>query len=148
MEPMQPPVQKRRPVAEINVVPYIDVMLVLLIIFMVTAPMLVQSISVDLPDVEAEPTEIETQDETLIISVDSTGKYFIEQDDKATEMALPELTQYLAKTYAANPKLSVLIRGDETIPYGYIVELMGSIQAGGVPRVGLVTEAPDPEAKP
>ena len=140
--------KRRKPMAEINVVPYIDVMLVLLIIFMVTAPMLVQSISVDLPDVDAQPSDANLEDNTLIVSVDKSGTYFIQKDDESESMSLANLTTYISKTYQANPKLNILIRGDEAVPYGYVVELMGSIQAQGVSRVGLVTEAPDPEASP
>ena len=81
MEPAPAPAPKRRPMSEINVVPYIDVMLVLLIIFMVTAPMLVQSVPVNLPDVDATPTEIEPDDSTIIITVNERGIYYIERDE-------------------------------------------------------------------
>lgn len=147
MEPMQAPGAKRRPMAEINVVPYIDVMLVLLIIFMVTAPMLVQSVPVNLPDVDATPTEIEQDDSTIIISVNERGIYFIERDEgQPTAMTLKEITSYSEKIKATVPDTRVMIRGDENVPYGKVVALMGGLQAVGINDVGLITEAPDPEA--
>jgi len=147
MEPMQAPGAKRRPMAEINVVPYIDVMLVLLIIFMVTAPMLVQSVPVNLPDVDATPTEIEPDDSTIIISVNERGIYFIERDEgQPTAMTLKEIASYSEKIKATVPETRVMIRGDENVPYGKVVALMGGLQAVGINDVGLITEAPDPEA--
>lgn len=147
MEPMAPPAQKRRPMAEINVVPYIDVMLVLLIIFMVTAPMLVQTVPVDLPDVDSTPTEIEPEDNTIIVSVDAQGVYFIERgDDQPEAVLLAQVTDYARKIITQVPTTKLLIRGDERVPYGKVVQLMGGLQAAGIKNVGLITEAPDPEA--
>ncbi|UTW49378.1 protein TolR [Bacterioplanoides sp. SCSIO 12839] len=147
MEPMAPPVQKRRPMAEINVVPYIDVMLVLLIIFMVTAPMLVQTVPVDLPNVDATPTEIEPEDNTIIVSVNAAGLYFVERgDDDPKAMALADVTDYAGKITRQVPTTKLLIRGDENVAYGKVVELMGGLQAAGISNVGLITEAPDPQA--
>lgn len=146
MEPMAPPVQKRRPMAEINVVPYIDVMLVLLIIFMVTAPMLVQTVPVDLPNVDATPTEIEPEDNTIIVSVNAAGLYFVERgDDDPKAMALADVTDYAGKITRQVPTTKLLIRGDENVAYGKVVELMGGLQAAGISNVGLITEAPDPQ---
>lgn len=148
MEPMAPPAQKRRPMAEINVVPYIDVMLVLLIIFMVTAPMLVQSVPVNLPAVNSTPTEIEPDDSTIIISVDARGLYFIERgDDQPRAMALADVQDYARRITTQVPATKLLIRGDEKVPYGKVVVLMGSLQSIGVNNIGLITEAPDPEAR-
>ena len=147
MEPMAPPAQKRRPMAEINVVPYIDVMLVLLIIFMVTAPMLVQSVPVNLPAVDSTPTEIEPDDSTIIISVDARGLYFIERgEEQPRAMALADVQDYARKITVQVPATKLLIRGDENVPYGKVVVLMGSLQSIGVNNIGLITEAPDPEA--
>lgn len=144
MESMQPPVAKRRPVSDINVVPYIDVMLVLLIIFMVTAPMLVQSVPVNLPEVDSSPTEVNPDDSPLIISVDQQGRFYIERDEKTTEaMSLTETTEYVRKISTVNPGTRVLIRGDEAVPYGKVVVLMGNLQGVGVTNVGLVTESPE-----
>ncbi|MDK2779365.1 MAG: protein TolR [Pseudomonadota bacterium] len=147
MEPMPAPGPKRRQMAEINVVPYIDVMLVLLIIFMVTAPMLVQSVPVNLPDVDATPTEIDPDDSTVIISVNDRGIYFIEREEgQPSAMTLKEAIDYTAKVFAAVPETRVMIRGDESVAYGRVVALMGGLQGAGINNVGLITEAPDPEA--
>jgi biopolymer transport protein TolR len=145
---MAPPAAKRRPMAEINVVPYIDVMLVLLIIFMVTAPMLVQSVPVNLPDVDATSTEIEPDDSTIIVSVNERGIYFIERDEgQPTAMTLGEIQEYAQKIIGAVPETRLMIRGDEAVPYGKVVALMGGLQSVGINNVGLITEAPDPEAR-
>ncbi len=147
MEPMSSPGPKRRPVAEINVVPYIDVMLVLLIIFMVTAPMLVQTVPVNLPDVDSKPTEIDPDDSTVIITVNERGLYFIERDEAVpSAMMLRDVLDYAGKIVAEVPQTRLMIRGDESVPYGKVVELMGGLQGVGIQNVGLITEAPDPEA--
>lgn len=149
MEPLQQQMPKRRAMAEINVVPYIDVMLVLLIIFMVTAPMLVQTVPVNLPNVDSTPTEIDPDDTTLMLSVSSDGLYFVERDEENPKpMSLREVTEYAGKLFKAEPKSRFMIRGDESVPYGKVVLLMGSLQGAGITNVGLVTEAPDPEARP
>lgn len=149
MEPLQQQMPKRRAMAEINVVPYIDVMLVLLIIFMVTAPMLVQTVPVNLPIVDSTPTEIDPDDTTLMLSVNSDGLYFVERDEEDPKpMSLREVTEYAGKLFKAEPKSRFMIRGDESVPYGKVVLLMGSLQGAGITNVGLVTEAPDPEARP
>lgn len=149
MEPLQQQMPKRRAMAEINVVPYIDVMLVLLIIFMVTAPMLVQTVPVNLPDVDSTPTAIDPDDTTLILSVNSDGMYFVERDEENPKpMSLRDVTDYAGKLFKADPKARFMIRGDESVPYGTVVLLMGSLQGAGINNVGLVTEAPDPEARP
>ena len=122
MEPAPAPAPKRRPMSEINVVPYIDVMLVLLIIFMVTAPMLVQSVPVNLPDVDATPTEIEPDDSTIIITVNERGIYYIERDEgNPTAMILQEIVDYAEKIKATVPETRVMIRGDDQVPYGKVV---------------------------
>lgn len=149
MEPLQQQMPKRRAMAEINVVPYIDVMLVLLIIFMVTAPMLVQTVPVNLPNVDSTPTEIDPDDTTLMLSVNSDGLYFVERDEEDPKpMSLREVTEYAGKLFKAEPEIRFMIRGDESVPYGKVVLLMGSLQGAGITNVGLVTEAPDPEARP
>jgi biopolymer transport protein TolR len=138
---------KRKPMAEINVVPYIDVMLVLLIIFMVTAPMLNQGVDVDLPNVNASPVTVEPDENQLIVSVSAKGLYYLErgsEDPKA--MALSDIQNYVTILLKSQPKTDVLVRGDEAVPYGIVVALMGSLQASGASSVGLITEAPDPQA--
>ena len=134
---------RRKPVAEMNVVPYIDVMLVLLIIFMVTAPMLVQSVQVKLPEVEATPANITPDDDVLILTVDADGRYFVEQDDRDVEpMSLAAIIDYTGKISRSVKTTQVMIRGDEQVPYGKVVALMGGLQAEGIVNVGLITEAP------
>ena len=134
--------RKRRAVAEINVVPYIDVMLVLLIIFMVTAPMLMQGVQVDRPDAPAEP--VENQDsEPLIVSVDRAGRLFVNlgrNDEQALELATIE--QRVSAVLRRDPDKPVLVWGDAAVPYGRVVEVMTALQASGASSVGLVTEEP------
>jgi biopolymer transport protein TolR len=148
MESMQPPVQKRRPMSDINVVPYIDVMLVLLIIFMVTAPMLVQSVPVDLPKVDSAPTQVEPNDSTLTVTVNASGLYFVErEDEKPQSMPLSEVIDYARKMKSTVPETQVMIRGDESVPYGKVVLLMAGLQGAGIDNVGLITEAPDSQVR-
>ena len=133
---------KRRPMSEINVVPYIDVMLVLLIIFMVTAPMLMQGVKVDLPEASADP--VENQDsEPLIISVDKTGQLFLNvgsQEDQV--LSLATIKDRVAAVMRRSPEKPVLVWGDRAVPYGEVVTVMVALQEAGAPSVGLVTENP------
>ena len=134
--------KKRRPIAEINVVPYIDVMLVLLIIFMVTAPMLMQGVKVDLP--EANPEPVENQDsEPLIVSVDQAGQLFLNigsQEDQV--LSLATIKDRVSAVMRRSPEKPVLIWGDSAVPYGDVVTVMVALQEAGAPSVGLVTENP------
>ena len=134
--------KKRRPMSEINVVPYIDVMLVLLIIFMVTAPMLMQGVKVDLPEATADP--VENQDsEPLIISVDSSGQLFLNvgsSEDQA--LTLATIRDRVAAVMRRSPEKPVLVWGDQAVPYGDVVTVMVALQEAGAPSVGLVTENP------
>ena len=128
--------------AEINVVPYIDVMLVLLIIFMVTAPMLMQGVEVELPDAAAEP--VDNQDsEPLIVSVNSAGQFFLNVGgDKERPVSLATIQQRVGAVMRRSPDKPVLVWGDEAVPYGEVVTLMAALQEAGAPGVGLVTEDP------
>ncbi len=134
--------KKRRPMSEINVVPYIDVMLVLLIIFMVTAPMLMQGVKVDLPEASADP--VENQDsEPLIISVDKAGQLFLNvgsQEDQV--LSLATIKDRVAAVMRRSPEKPVLVWGDRAVPYGEVVTVMVALQEAGAPSVGLVTENP------
>lgn len=135
--------QKKKPMSDINVVPYIDVMLVLLIIFMVTAPMLTQGIKIDLPQIESANVIVEQNQEPLIISVDLNGAYFMEMSSLSKDpMSLDQMLESVSKVIAANPAISVLIRGDRNVEYGVVVELMAALQAAGAKGVGLITEDP------
>jgi biopolymer transport protein TolR len=135
-------VRKRRAVADINVVPYIDVMLVLLIIFMVTAPMLMQGVKVDLPDAAAEP--VDNQDsEPLIVSVSVDGEFYLNvggNEKQALELAT--VKQRVAAVLRRSPDKPVLVWGDQGVAYGSVVTLMTALQEAGAPSVGLVTEEP------
>ena len=131
-----------RPMAEINVVPYIDVMLVLLIIFMVTAPMLMQGVQVDLPQAKTEP--VDNQDsEPLIVSIDARGQLFLNlgaQDDQI--LSLATVRQRVGAVIRRSPDKPLLVWGDRAVPYGEVVALMAALQDAGATGVGLVTEDP------
>lgn len=133
---------KRRPMSEINVVPYIDVMLVLLIIFMVTAPMLMQGVKVDLPEATADP--VENQDsEPLIVSIDQNRQLFLNVGSQEGQvLALATIQDRVAAVLRRSPKKPVLVWGDRAVPYGDVVAVMVALQEAGAPSVGLVTENP------
>lgn len=133
---------KKKPMAEINVVPYIDVMLVLLVVFMVTAPMLRQGVEVELPQAPSEPME-EDQTEPLIVSVKSDGSYYINLgEQEETQRPLADIKDRVGKVLQQKPETPVLVWGDREVGYGAVVELMTELQDAGAPSVGLVTESP------
>ena len=137
------PENRRKPMSEINVVPYIDVMLVLLIIFMVTAPMLTQGVKVDLPQTSSDPIQADKDVEAIIVSVDSNGAYYVEVGDRGSDpMALEELQLEIAKILSQRSNSEVLVRGDEQVRYGTVVRLMSALQMAGAANIGLITEAP------
>ena len=137
------PESRRKPMSEINVVPYIDVMLVLLVIFMVTAPMLTQGVKVDLPQTSSDPIQAEKDVEAIIVSVDSNGAYYVEVGDRGSDpMALEELQLEIAKILSQRSNSEVLVRGDEQVRYGTVVRLMSALQMAGAANIGLITEAP------
>ena len=139
---------KRRPMSEINVVPYIDVMLVLLVIFMITAPLLTQGVSVELPQAEAEAMSGES-DEPLVVTVTLNGDYYLNVGEKPDE---PIDHQMLVTRVAAvlrhKPKTPVMVRGDTNVAYGKVVVAMGLLQKAGAPSVGLITDSPETAGKP
>ncbi|MGH8551140.1 MAG: protein TolR [Methylococcales bacterium] len=125
--------------AEINVVPYIDVSLVLLIIFMVTAPLLQTGVDVELPNAQAK-TVPQTDTPPLIVSVDSAGQYFIDVGDHRDEpVEADELTLRVAAVLRHKPATAVMVRGDARVGYGKVVKVMAALQEAGVPNVGLMT---------
>jgi biopolymer transport protein TolR len=132
----------RKPMAEINVVPFIDVMLVLLVIFMITAPMLTQGVQVDLPQVTSEPMEDVEDNEPIIVSVDRDGQYFISLGDDETAVSLDEIGQRVIIILDRQPGTPVMVRGDRNVPYGQVVSLMSTLQVAGVSNVGLISEPP------
>jgi biopolymer transport protein TolR len=131
---------KRKLNAEINVVPYIDVTLVLLIIFMVTAPMLTQGVDVELPKASSEP--VETQDEEpLIVTVDAEGLYYINLgEDETVPKSAEQIAGQIRQILSVNPGKMMLVRGDRQASYDQVVQLMVLLQSAGAERVGLVTE--------
>ncbi len=137
------PRTNRKPMSDINVVPYIDVMLVLLIIFMVTAPMLTQGVKVDLPQIKASQVELEKDKEPVIVSVDSNGAYYLEMSAESSKpMELASLTDKISAILEQSPGTSILIRGDRHVEYGVVVALISTLQGVGADGVGLITEDP------
>ena len=136
----------RRLMGEINVVPYIDVMLVLLIIFMITAPLLTQGIEVDLPKADAEPldTELLRETEPLILTVTADGAMYLNiGDDDDSPLEPRVIVARTAAVLRREPKTPMLVRADEAVPYGRVVEGMVLLQAGGAEKVGFVTDPPE-----
>jgi len=137
------PRTKRKPISDINVVPYIDVMLVLLIIFMVTAPMMTQGVKVDLPKVASTPVNMSKNELPIIVSVDINGAYYLEQGNvKSKPMPLNQLTVQVKKIISTNKNTQILVRGDKRVEYGAVVELMAQLNKAGATSVGLITENP------
>jgi biopolymer transport protein TolR len=129
--------------AEINVVPYIDVMLVMLVIFMITAPLLTQGVRVDLPEAAAEPMDPDQQ-EPLVVSVDAAGDLYLNIGDAPdTPIDGEALVQQIAAVLRRRQDQTVLVRGDQAVNYGAVVSAMVLLQQAGVPHVGLVTEPPE-----
>ncbi len=132
-------------VAEINVVPYIDVMLVLLVIFMVTAPMLQQGVEVEPPQASASALE-DTDEPPLLISVNRDGEYFVNQaDNPEAPVSLATITELVAAARQVDPETPILVKGDRAANYENVMRAMVAAQQGGAPKVGLVT---DPDAAP
>lgn len=143
--------KRRRPMAEINVVPYIDVMLVLLVIFMITTPLLSQGVNVELPKANAQ--QIATQDkEPIILSVDAQGSYFLNinpdpQQALGAETVLTRVATELQTAKQQGSKQPVLVKGDARVDYGKVVQAMVLLQRAGADNVGLVTEQPEQQSR-
>jgi biopolymer transport protein TolR len=132
--------KRRRPVAEINVVPYIDVMLVLLIIFMVTAPLVSQGVKVDLPDANAESIEQE-DNQPIVASIDAQGLYYLNvAEDVEKAMSAADLATLVAAQIQKQPNTPVVVKADGSVPYNDVIQLMVLLQRAGVPSVGLMTD--------
>lgn len=137
---------RRRLVSEINVVPYIDVMLVLLVIFMATAPLLTQGVEVDLPNVDSK--HLPPDEDPLVISVDGEGRIFLNigvpQDtqggDLGTRATIYSLEDQVAKVVRARPDVPVYVRGDQGVAYGEVIRVMAILQAAGKENVSLMTD--------
>lgn len=134
---------KRRLVAEINVVPYIDVMLVLLIIFMVTAPLITQGVKVDLPQASAEAMP-EDSKPPLVATVTESGQYYLDtgEDNNSANQSLSgdDLKAVVMAHLQLDPDLPVVVRGDKNVRYEQVINLMVLLQSAGVPSVGLMTQ--------
>src|SRR5262245_47415034 len=123
-----------RPLSEINVTPLVDVMLVLLIIFMVTAPLMTAGVSVDLPKTNAQPLNNDSQ--PLTVSINADGKIFLQDEP----IELPDLVAKLQSIAQNNPERRIFVRGDKALAYGRIMEVMGTITEGGFTKVALLAE--------
>ena len=135
--------RKRRAIADINVVPYIDVMLVLLIIFMVTAPLLKQGVDVDLPNAPANPLDVNSP-EPIVVSVDRKGALFLSvAADPQTEIGADALVQQVKDALQIDPKRPVMVRGDANGPYQNVMSTLVLLQQAEVGSVGLVTDPED-----
>ncbi|HQQ75192.1 MAG TPA: protein TolR [Pseudomonadales bacterium] len=138
--------KKHEQKAEINVVPWIDVCLVLLIVFMVTAPLLMQGVEVQLPQASTEP--MDNQEEPLIVSVKQDKTFYLNLGaNQEAPAPLADIAEQVRKVLANKPKTPVLVWGDARVDYGVVVEVMGALQGVGVDNVGLVTEPPSGSTK-
>jgi biopolymer transport protein TolR len=123
--------------AEINVTPLVDVMLVLLIIFMVTAPMLQMGIDVNLPKVKSKSVDV--TEEKLVLTIRGSQEIFLNR----TPVPLAELSDKLEAIFAARIDRDVYLRADKTVPYGFVVQVMAAVRKGGVDKLGMITEPPE-----
>jgi len=142
--------KRRGPMSEINVVPYIDVMLVLLVIFMITTPLLSQGVKVDLPQATAQPLVAKHQ-EPIVVSINQQGQYFLnisstpDQPIDAATLA-SDVNAELQKSPEGEPR-QVLVKGDQSVDYGKVMQAMVLLQQAGAPGVGLVTDSPETDNK-
>ena len=135
--------RKHKLVSEINVVPYIDVMLVLLIIFMITAPIVQQGVEIDLPQASANPLPPE-ENEPLVLTVNKRGEYFLNiGDDLDTPISAELVVNRVAAVLKYRPGTPVLVRGDNDVDYGSVTQAMVLLQSAGVDKIGLMTEQPE-----
>ena len=133
--------KKRKLVAEINVIPYVDVTFVLLVVFMVTAPLLMQGVQVNLPAVDSAPMKSNDND-PFIVSIKNDGSYWIDQRGENQNKNLNEIKQNIEKILSQSPEKQILIWGDEKVDYGSVVLLMSELQKVGATSVGLITDPP------
>ena len=141
---MATPLQKRKLMSEINVVPYIDVMLVLLVIFMVTAPLLTQGIKVELPKAGAEPIDDVSDHRPVILSVDAAGNLYLDiGDDEETPISGAEVVKRVGIVIRNKPETPILVKADRAVPYGNVVGAMVLLQQGGAESIGFVTDPLD-----
>ena len=133
-----------RPMTEINVTPLVDVMLVLLIIFMVTAPLMTVGVPVDLPRTNA--SQLNQEQEPLTVSVTADGKIFLQETEVSMEGLVPQLQAIMRNQQPGQPERRIVVRGDRAINYGRVMEVMGTVSSAGFSRVALLAEQPQPAA--
>ena len=138
---------RRKPISEMNVVPYIDVMLVLLVIFMATAPLLTQGVQVDLPNAPSEPIT-DTEKDPLVISIRSDGAIFVNlgmqaKEDEGSRVTIYSLSDQAGKILRARPDVPVYVKADKKLEYGRVVAVMTVLQKAGAESVGLITDPPE-----
>ena len=134
---------RRKPMSEINVVPYIDVMLVLLVIFMVTAPLTTQGVEVDLPSADSAP--LSNEEDPLVVTVNANGEIFVNTGmprpgAEGTRATIFSLLDQAEKILEVRPDLPVYVRGDEGVTYGEVVRVMSVLQRAGAGSIGLITD--------
>lgn len=135
---------RRKLLAEINVVPYIDVMLVLLVVFMVTAPMMTQGIKVALPEADSKPITVKDE-EPLIVSIKKDGGYYVNLGKSPEKsVSLHAIIEKITRLIRMQPARMVLVEGDQSVAYGTVIELMAALQVAGVSNVGLITDSVQP----
>ncbi|MBE9486526.1 MAG: protein TolR [Desulfuromonadales bacterium] len=139
MELGRPATGRRSSLSQINVTPFVDVMLVLLIIFMVTAPMLDQGVQVDLPEVAESPSLL-AQQEPLVVTIERSGKIFI---GKAEVKQISKLGPVLQQALKGKPDREVFLEADQKVPYGRVVQVMAAVKRAGVEKLGMVTRLPE-----
>ena len=132
--------KRRNLISDINVVPYIDVMLVLLVIFMISAPLMVQGIQVNLPEASSKALPVKNN-EPLIVSIQKNGALFLESDStRDASLTLEDLKNIAKKIFEANPDLQVVIRGDGEVKYERVMTVMAELQNAGASDIGLISQ--------
>jgi biopolymer transport protein TolR len=129
--------KKKKLNAEINVVPYIDVMLVLLIIFMVLSPLLIQGVEVNLP--QTDTTKMSVQNEPLVVTINKSGEYFINIGEEQLPIDLDELKRKSLIIFSANPDIEVVFKGDKSVSFDSVAKAMAAVQSVGIEKIGIVT---------
>lgn len=139
--------KRRKPMAEINVVPYIDVMMVLLVIFMISTPLLTQGVKVELPQASTETLDIKPT-ETVIVKVDVQGQYYLTLGTgKENSVSRESLVEQIKNKLLEQPKISVLVAGDQEVRYVFIMDVLALLNQAGIPNVGLMTKSLEKDAQ-
>lgn len=138
--------KRRKLMAEINVVPFIDVMLVLLIVFMITSPLITQGVKVDLPQANSEMVDNENE-MTLVVSIDAEGQYYMTlgefSEDDPVPVPLEKVIDDVGKIMNQNPQVPVFLEGDSSVDYGLVMRLFSALTDAGVANVRLITQPPE-----